>query len=131
MKTFKRILVCLAVFAVLGFVSCDNNDGTLRVINKNVISASYISKIEVLNADGSIFAEETYDENFTSNKHADIDLPEGTYGLRITRNPGNGNTETVWPKKTDIEIIAKEITTVEFNPSDDEWLWDLEDEEDD
>ena len=122
MKMFKRIIICLAIFAVLGFMSCnEDSNGTLRVFNRGITAGNFISKIEVLNTDDTIFIIKTYDSTFTTNVHADIDLPEGTYGLRVTRNPGTEEAETVWTKQSTFDITTGEITTVDFRNTDPDW----------
>ena len=118
MKKIKLLVIGLVILSVLsmGFGGCDLDvsNGTLRLVNKNLTQS--VSKIEVLNTNGSVNTTKNYDTAFTTNEYAEIELPEGTYKLRVTSGSG-----TIWNKKSNFTITAGQTTVVEFYILDSDW----------
>ena len=116
MKKIKLLVIGLVILAVLsmGFGGCDLDDpgGTLRLVNKNLTLS--VTKIEVLNTNGSVHTTKSYSSAFTTNESADIELPEGTYKLRVTSVSDNNPQGLAWDKKSNFTITAGQTTVVEF-----------------
>jgi hypothetical protein len=126
MKKIKLLVIGLVILAALsmGFGGCDDPDdvsnGTLRVVNKNLTQS--VAKIEVLNTDGSVYTTENYNSaSFTTNESADIELPEGTYKLRVTSISAVSPDGLAWDKKSNFTITAGQTTVVEFYILDPDW----------
>jgi len=122
MKKIKLLVIGLVILAVLsmGFGGCDLDDpnGTLRLVNKNLTQS--VSKIEVLNTNESVHTTKSYSSAFTTNESADIELPEGTYKLRVTSVNSIGSS-SIWYKKSNFTITTGQTTVVEYYILDDDW----------
>jgi hypothetical protein len=93
--------------------------GTLRVYNRNETPpGNYIATIDVLKADETTQTTENCGTTIVKDMYFDIELPKGTYGLKVKRG---GTTTTTWTYQSSVTIIGGVTTTINFHVALDEW----------